>query len=638
MSGLCGCIHYTDRPGANETVARMTDAAAYRGPDGVGTWTGPRTSLAHLALNVTLADERESQPLVDDDLVLVADARIDDRSTLQSNVRRQLRTDSPTDADLILAAYRRWGTDCPTHLIGDFAFAIWSRNERQLFAARDPMGMRPFHYRIEDKRLLFGSDVKQLLAASGVSAELNEPMAAAYLAGNFNDLEHTFYEGIRALPPAHALCVTPETTDQWRYWDLDPDKRIEYDRDREYIEHFRELFSQTVKDRLRSTNPVGLMLSGGLDSGSVASMAGYLHEQQGDALAPLRTYSWAFSTLTQCDERFVSDKIVDRYGLPNIPVDAESTRLLSVDPYIGPDQDSPYAGGFHGLEERGLRLAQEEGVRRLLTGHRGDLVAGGWLFDYLRLLRRGKLGGLWKALQAHVQRTGVPLHRTIDLYLLRPLLSTMWPQGRAERLRRPLRYIYQSLRSGDSSHSPFPPWIRPTFAEQHTPLSAPPEPPDTIHNSARQGRYRRLLMPLHMRVATATGRQAARHEMTMADPWGDRRLVEFAFAVPPAALCREGQNKWLVWRAMERVMPDAARKAAEKISPYPLHRRELEDHLFPLACDIITRHPFLKAAVDADGFRAHCRSCQDGKQEDHRFWYTLTLGVWLQKYFSKGTE
>ena len=264
MSGLCGCIHYTDRPGTADTMAPMANAAAYRGTDGVDTWTGPHASLVHLALNVTAADERESQPLVDDALVLVADARIDDRSTLQSKVRGQLRADSPTDADLILAAYRRWGTDCPAHLIGDFAFAIWDRDERQLFAARDPMGMRPFHYRADDERFLFGSDVKQLLAAPEVPTQLSDPMIAAFLQNRFTPLKWTFYEGIFRLKPAHALVVRPGGWSKtWRYWDIDPSKRIHYDDQRDYVEHFREVFAESVRARLRSTEPVGLFLSGG---------------------------------------------------------------------------------------------------------------------------------------------------------------------------------------------------------------------------------------------------------------------------------------------------------------------------------------------------------------------------------------
>lgn len=351
-------------------------------------------------------------------------------------------------------------------------------------------------------------------------------------------------------------------------------------------------------------------------------------------MAPLHTYSWAFKTLTQCDERETSDRVVEGYGFPSTTVDAEAEPLLSFDPYVGPDRDSPYVGGFHGLEEQCLRIANQEGLHRMLTGQRGDLVTGGWLFDYLRLVKGGRWRELWNVLNAHMKHTGVPLHRTVDIYLLRPFLANLWPDGHAEALRRPLRRVYRTLRPGNSPKSPFPPWIRSGFAERHTPLPDPPNTPDDIQNHARRSRYRQLLMPTQIRVATAAERRAAQHEISTADPWSDRRLVEFAFAVPPSVLCRKGQNKWLVKESMEHIMPESARKNAEKVNPCPLHRRELEDRLFALARDVITRHPFMEAAVDPAVFRKCCRSYENGDREDHRFWYTLTLGLWLQRHVS----
>lgn len=173
----------------------------------------------------------------------MADARIDNRTSLRSALRDQVRAPAPTDADLILAAYRRWGTDCAQHLIGDFAFAIWDAGAQRLFAARDPMAMRGFYYGPKPDRFLFATEVKQILAAPDVPERLYEPIIAAHLASNFKDLEHTFYEDVWALPPAHALEVTAGGVQKWQYWDLDPNERIQYADDRDYVEHFRSIFA-----------------------------------------------------------------------------------------------------------------------------------------------------------------------------------------------------------------------------------------------------------------------------------------------------------------------------------------------------------------------------------------------------------
>jgi asparagine synthase (glutamine-hydrolysing) len=609
----------------------MTEAAAYRGPDGLRTWTGETAHLAHLALDITAEDARETQPLVADDQVLVADARIDNRSALRRSLSDLLRSPDPTDADLVLAAYRRWGTDGPAHLLGDFAFAVWDNDAQRLFAARDPMGMRSLYYRAEERRLLVATEVKQILAVSDVPERLNEEMAVAYLAANFNDHEHTFYEGIRALPPAHVLVADEHGVRTDRYWDLDPDRRIRYDDRREYIEHFRELFKDAVRDRLRSTAPVGLLLSGGLDSGSVASTAGWLHENGASGLAPLRTYSWAFEQFPECDERYISDHIVEHYDFPATAIDAEAPDLLSRDPYVGPDRDEPQVTGFHGLYEHASERARTDGVRRLLTGHRGDLVTGQGLFDFRGFLRRGQWRTLWTELQSYAENTGMSVSATAKKFLVDPIRSALWPKGTAEWLRTPLRRLYRSLNPAPPPTPPVPPWVRPEIAETVSlpdSLSAPPGVTDPV----RRQRYEALVLPLHMRVARLMERIAARYGLSPADPWSDRRLVEFAFAVPPGMVCRRGQNKWIVRAAMHDIMPEAARSRAHQINPYPLHQHALKVDLRPLIERLLLDLP--GNIVDTEKLEEYYQLFCTDQKEDHRFWHTLSFELWLKKHFS----
>jgi len=629
MSGLCGCIHHTDRPGQAETVRLMADAAAYRGPDGIETWSGPHASMTHLALNVTASDERESQPLVEGPLVLVADARIDNRSALQSNVRRQLRTDSPTDADLILAAYRRWGPDCPEHLIGDFAFAIWDQNEQRLFAARDPMGMRPFHYRIEEERVLFGNDVRQLLAATNVPARVSEPMIAAYLQNQFHPLDRTFYEGIFQLKPAHALLVHPDgSSDTWRYWDIDPSERIRYDDERDYVEHFREVFAEAVRARLRSTEPVGLFLSGGVDSGSIASMAGHLKETEGIGCPTLRTYSWAFETLTQCDERDVSSLITDRYDFPSTPIDAESVRLIGP-PKGVPDRDSPLMSPYQALLARGLESAREQGVRRVLSGHNGDLLTGSWIFDNLALLRKGRLGTLWNELRAQQETLGRSMTDLLRRSLYQPIRKQFWPQDTLPWLRKPLKQAWNAVqfsgasRSGDTS-SPDPEWMSEALIDVEKP---PPqrEVPPGLHEHGRKRRYRTIMVPLQRRVSTWAERLHSQHRVACADPWADRRLIEYIMAIPQEQICRHGQNKHITREAMRGIMPREAWKSLSKVSLSPLYDNALKDEEETIRSYLRFDDPF----GNSKALEAYYDTVLREENEDFRFLLALYLKMWL---------
>ena len=607
----------------------MADAAAYRGPDGIEVWSGTHASLGHLALNVTSEDERESQPLVKESLVLVADARIDNRSALQSKVRRQLRTSSPTDADLILAAYRKWGTECPGRLIGDFAFAVWNQDTQRLFAARDPMGMRPLHYRVEDERLLFASDVKQLLAAPDVPARISKPMVAAYLQNQFEPLDWTFYEGISQLKPAHALLVQPDDTVRtWRYWDIDPENRIRYDDERDYVEHFREVFAEAVRARLRSTEPVGLFLSGGVDSGSIASMAGHLKETEGLGCPTLRTYSWAFETLTQCDERKVSAPIVERYGFPSTPIDAESVRLIGP-PNGVPDRDSPLMSHYQALIARGLERAQEHGVRCMLSGQNGDLVVGSWIFDNITLLRQGKLKTLWEELRAQREAFGLSFQDLFWHTLYRPVRAQIWPEDTLPALREPLRRLWRTVRPAPPS-SPPPPWMSEDFRNRTNLPSVSNQLPTSLQEFARRRRYETIHTPLQRRIGAWSERLFARHRMTYADPWADRRLIEYVMAIPQHQIFRRGKNKSISRRAMRGVMPDQTWANLQKVSRSPLYNFELKDEASERVRVYLRQDNSL---LKSDALETYYKDrLENKKDEDFRFWLALCLNMWMRHH------
>lgn len=635
MSGICGIINLDGsllKPGV---LQNMAHAASHRGPDGIRYYTDGGVGLVNLALNVTPESVRESQPLIsrDGNLILTADARIDNRRELIRSLKGHLKKDDPTDADLILASYQRWGEECPQHLIGDFAFAVWDKGRGRLFAARDPMAMRAFYYRVESWRMLFGTEVKQILAAPDVPARIFEPAVGAHLAACEAPPEWSFYEGILQLAPAHAMAVDRGGHRTWRYWDIDPDFRIEYAREEEYAEHFLEIFMEAVRCRLHSTKPVGLFLSGGMDSTSVASAGGWLLGRDGASCPDLRTYSWAFEELTQCDERYISDGIVGHYGLPATYVAAERAWPLKDYPACGPDVDGPPIVAYQVLMEHGLSAASAEGAGVMLSGHRGDLMVGMWIFDYLKLLRTGHLWTLARELREHERINNVPVRKAVGIYLLQPIKRSLWPPGRAEWLR---PYVRQML-GRPQPPLPYPQWVRPEFAGRAgvEGLAAWRLQPG-MGNFARDERYRAVFAPMHMRVATWEDRLYSRFGIVNTDPWADWRLVSFALAVPQDAINRNGENKRLVRRSMAGIMPEKVRRSAGKCSPEPLYHRAIKDWERNTVLNLI-RNPEAEARGYVDGrtlkeyYETFLR--RDGR-EDYRFWHTLTLEMWLRQHWS----
>lgn len=636
MSGICGIVNFDGAPVEPEDLQNMAEAAAHRGPDGIRFWRQGSAGIANLALNITPESFSERQPLVGrkGDLVLTADARVDNREELIRILtsKRHLRVKDPTDADVILAAYECWEESCPAHIIGDFAFVVWDARRRRLFAAREPQGSRALYYKVESRRVLFATEVKQILAVPDVPARIFEPAVGAFLAGEAGMQEWTYYQGIAALPPACALTVDGMGSRIWRFWDIDPDYRIEYDNEHQYAEHFMEVFEEAVRCRLRSAKPVGIFLSGGMDSGSVAATAGWLLQRNGATEHPgIRAYSWAFEELTQCDERHISDGIVHHYGLPATYVPADTAWPLKDYPAHGPDRDDPYLPFFRGLADRTLAEARAEGMGWMFTGGLGDLMVGSDIFDYLDQLREGHWRGLWSDLQVHGRLWGVRRRRLVRMYMWNQLEASIWPQGGAARLMR------HAWRRAMRRPQPYPAWIRPEFARRIdlADIAYDSVPRSTIEGFGRRKRYEAAFSSVSTQDIVGWERSNSRFGLGDADPYSDRRVVSFVLAVPPRMLNRAGELKLLARRSMSGIMPEEVRRAAGKIFPAPLLETAIKQRARETVQDLIT-DPRAEAHGFIDG-RAFAEQLEAYRRGEHRqlyFWFTLALEMWLRQHWS----
>lgn len=641
MSGICGWIHWNGAPVSPAGVAAMLDPVAYRGPDGRRTWHGEGIALGHLALHVTPEDERDRQPLRrwPDEIVLVADARIDNRDELVARLGegRLAGSRDPTDAELILASYRHWGDNCAAHLIGDFAFAVWDGRRRRLFAARDPMGMRALYFRSEDGRFLFATELKQILAVSDVPAHPFEPAIAAYLAGSPGREEWSFYDGISQLPAGHALIADRAGVRTDRYWEIDPKATIEYADEAEYAEAFREVFAEAVRCRLRTRAPAGISLSGGLDSGSIAATAGWLRERGEIGVPELRAYCHAYRVLQQFDERHISDRIAQRYGIPVTAVPADEAWPLRDRPGHGTDVDEPLTGVFQPLLERQLTLARREGMRSMLSGDRGDLVVGDSVFDALSLLESGRWGRLFEELRLHSEWMGYPIGRAVRRLLVAPTLSTLWPIDRAAALRGRVRRLYHGILDGAAANGDdgYPPWLRREFVHR-TGLDEIDREPGSLprlDGPARRARHQLIFCPTRMRLMVWAERTQARFGLSFADPWSDRRLASFVLAIPQRMVQRSGRPKHLAREAMRGVMPEGARRRPSKTSPAPLYLESLRHHGRAVVEALIGDSVAANLGYLAeDRLERHYESIRRGDAAHPAFWNALTLEMWLREH------
>jgi asparagine synthase (glutamine-hydrolysing) len=613
MSGILGMVNWTGAPAEEALLERMAGAAAHRGPDGRGYWRHGKVGLGLLSLQLGPESVDVAEPVSRDGLVLVADARIDNRNELIPMLRQagQLRLEVPSDFDIILAAYGAWGMACAAHLIGDFAFAVWDGPRERLFAARDPMGMRPLYYREEAHRFLFASEVKQILALPDVPAQVFEPALLAHIAGPYGRPEWSFYQGIRQLPAGNALVADSRGARVRRFWEPDPAACIRYRHEAEYAEHFRSLFEEAVACRMRSHRPVGLLLSGGVDSGSIAAMAGLLMEQGGAASAGFRAYSWAFDDLVDCDERSISDVIVDRYRLERTNVIADEEWPLQRYPEHAPDRDEPHLWVYQPLFDRTLERARADGMGAVFTGDRGDEVVGDWVWDHPGMF----LAGRWRLLRKELQALGEPGWNGLKKRVLRPLFQGGHSQGRV---------------------MPLAPWLAPEALARCglEDLIRGSRAPELYRDPYRQLRYERIFSFTGMRIAMADERRWAAHGVGYADPWSDLRLAEFVLAIPQWRVNWVSEPKRLAREALKGVMPEAVRKRTGKTIPGGLFERGFKERAIPAVRDLL-REPVSEkmGLLDGDRLRREYDAFLAGQTPRHDFWWPLTAEFWLRAHF-----
>ncbi len=634
MSGICGYVAWDGAPVGERDLEGMIGAADYRGADGISLWSGDGAALAHLSLRITPESVDEVQPLTADEagLTLVADARIDNRDELIPTLRSagELRKGRFSDAELILAAYRRWGEACPTHLVGDFAFAVWDGLLRQLFLARDPLGMRSLHLRREPGRFLFATEVGQVLSAAGVPDELFRPAVAAYLAGGFGNPEWTFHSGVERLPPGHAFVVSAQGLRRWRFWTPDGGTRIRYRNEDAYTDHFVDLLKGAVRTRLRSVRPAGILLSGGVDSGAIAAAAGWLRDHEADSHIPeVRAYSFAWDDLAECDERHISNPLAEHCGLPVSEVPADDAWPLRRGWERAMDPHTPFLLAHYALLDRTVRLAQDEGMGLILSGDRGDLVGGMAILDLPGLLLSGRWPTLARELRTLARRRGRTLprqaRRELGRWLREAARSNQGSWGSLPPFR---RFLASSARVSGAD------WlsddVRRHAMEARENSWLEPVPPYSSH--AARERYRMIFTPMHMLGVEASERMHARRLQAFADPWSDRRIVEFACQVPQRVLNRVGEPKRLTRRALERLIPAHHVRAMCKIVPTPLFDRGIRDRARPEIESLIRDSVAARCGL-VDGDRLSVayealRRAPTGRSA--MFWRTLSVEMWLR--------
>src|SRR3984957_7570461 len=275
MCGITGVMQFGGGKVEPESIRQMCAAMVHRGPDDEGVYTAGPVGIGMRRLSIVdLATGH--QPLSNEDgtVWIVFNGEIYNHAVLREKLQslgHLYRTHS--DTETIVHLYEEYGPACVQHLRGMFAFAIWDARRQSLFIARDRLGIKPLYYRLTPQQLIFGSEIKVILACPGSNARLDRTVLPEYLAFGYLSGEQTFYGGIRKLMPGHAMEVDLSGSVRIeRYWDLSVTPSAPPPPESYYIQTYREMLEQAVSSHLMSDVPLGVFLSGGVDSSAVAAL------------------------------------------------------------------------------------------------------------------------------------------------------------------------------------------------------------------------------------------------------------------------------------------------------------------------------------------------------------------------------
>jgi asparagine synthase (glutamine-hydrolysing) len=559
MSAICGIVRFDGQPVDSSELETMVESSPYRGPDATGYHIHKNAGFAHMAFHVTPESMHERQPLISEDgrLVLVADVRLDNRDELFRKLEITRDPDRViTDPELILLGWRKWDKACVEHFLGDFVFSIWDSKTETLFLARDSLGAYCVHYHQSSGRFVFASEISAILDLPYVEASINQERVLRELEFLPRNHEDTFFESVYYLPPAHCLLISADKRKLWKYWDINPEHRISYQDDSEYADQLLELIDQSISCRLRSVDQVGISLSGGYDSTLLAARTANNLRASSPHLR-LKSFSYVFDKLPECDEREFIEPVVEQYGIDATYLNADQLWTFSNLSEQTIRRDYLWTNCFSQLPVAVAESAQNSDCRILMDGQFGDPLFSGANLVVADLLKQRKFTELTHYLHGNSDQ----IHWRDDVFShgIRPLLPA-W-----------LRTVYRSIKPSPNSR------LIEGYSERKMELLKQIKTePNTVsimdgQEPGRQSRYRSLFNAAWAQgYAAVRGAVYGRHGLELVSPYFDRRIVEFMLAIPTTRINAPGRHRLLQYDTMKNVLPDRVCERTRKTNFSPL--------------------------------------------------------------------
>ncbi|MGB5014661.1 MAG: asparagine synthase (glutamine-hydrolyzing) [Pyrinomonadaceae bacterium] len=627
MCGING-IAFTTRSGREvsaDVLTRMRDILHHRGPDDGGIFVDKNIGLGHRRL--AIVDPKHGiQPMfsADRNVAIVYNGEVYNHADYRDElIADGYKFQNHSDTETILHLYEKHGRDCVEYLRGMFAFAIWDSGKQELFIARDRLGVKPFYYvHDRDGNFFFASEIKALLEAGAVKAEINFNALPDQFANHGTSGDETLYAGVKRLLPGHTLTWSDGKLDIREFWDLSYEPKHDARSDAEYIDEWRELFRRSVELRLMADVPLGMFLSGGIDSSAIAAMMSTMVNE------PIKTFSVAFSE-RDANELEYARLVAKTFSTDHHEITITPEQFFEALPNLVWHEDEPI-GFLASVPLYFVSKLAAEHVKVVLTGEGADEMMAGYgrypkalqLLNYgekyesitpsfLRDAVRGGVATLPGGIATKLERTFLTRGADIENLFFdnfgvfpKAMQKQLFSREISEKFENRNPYVRQNA------------WLEKCDAEDVL--------DKLLYADTRTYLHELLMKQDQMSMAASIESRV---------PFLDHRLVEFTARMPREMKLRGSTTKWILREAMKGILPAEIIDRPKMGFPVPVGNwfRGPFKHIVD-EC-VLGKRALARGIFDTDFVRALVARHNAGENHDERIWALVNFEIWQRRFF-----
>lgn len=629
MCGICGIAVPTqlNRRVNEAQLVTMRDALTHRGPDDAGVWLNGSIGLGHRRLSIVdLGTGHQPMPNEDNTVWIAFNGEIYNHQELRPVLQARGHVyHSSSDTETVIHLYEEFGLAGVEQLRGMFAYAIWDARQQQLVISRDRLGIKPLYYVLKDDgTFYFASEIKALVEARAVTPELNYNALADYAANRYTSGEETLFHGVKRLLPGHTLVWRDGKVKIERYWDLSFTKSQEQLSEKEYIRRFGELFRECVESHLMADVPLGMFLSGGIDSSAIAAVMSKMVKE------PIKTFSVAFAE-RDANELEFARQVSQAFKTDHHEIVVSPEQFFTYLPALVYQEDEPLAHPSSVPLYFVSELARKH-VKVVLTGEGSDELLAGYnkyrvaIYNlrlgrnyerltpaFLRSMVKNQIKGLNGASRVRriLQRTFLCLPAEIkDVYF--DNFSVYSPALQQQLF---TAEVYEQMQDYDPYHTSLA-YIEESDAESLLDQLLAADLKTYLHELLMKQDQMSMAASLESRV-----------------PFLDHKLVEFATHMPESMKLRGWTTKYVLRQAMRDLLPQEILTRKKMGFPVPI-----ESWFRGSFRSIVDEYVLSERALDRGIFNApYVRELvarhTAGENHAERLWMLVNFEIWQRRFF-----